>query len=238
MQAVTDELPRVTVSMLRRAEDMCRRRLSREHTGRKNKANPASDARFAVSSRIEADARLAHAEDGPPRAEAFVDPSDLEPEQRRFYRAAANGYLGFFRETPGRIVDLGWMTAYPELGVVLIANVGLAIELSRGDRELRMLQFGVRSRLRPVLDPVAVNVALLRTAEWAARDLKIVAADLIDNDLTVHEPRLPDDRDVAHAWFAERVELVRDLAADARPRAGGNCLGCAFVAGCPPHLVA
>ena len=237
MRAETDELPRVTVSMLRRADDMCRRRLSREHTGQKRRANPSSDARFAVSSRVEGDARLAQAEEGPPRAEAFVVPTDLEPEQQRMYRAAVQGYLGWFGERSGRCADLGWATEFPDLGVALIANVGLPVELDDGRRELRVLHYGQRARSRPVLDPVAVLVALLRTKEWAPEQLTIASADLIDNDFTEHDVTLPDDRDAAQAWFADRVQLVRELAVDARPRAGADCLGCAFIAGCPPHLV-
>jgi hypothetical protein len=224
--------------MLRRAEEMCRRRLSREHTGRKSFANRASDARFAVSGRIEGDARLAQAEHGPPRAEAFVDPRELEPEQQRLYRAASSGYLRLFGRAPGRVVDLGWATPFPDLGVSLVANVGVAVEMAPGEHELRVLQYGVRARSRPALDAVTINVALLRSAEWAPDHLRIVAADLVDDDVAVHETRLPDDRDDALVWFAKRVELIRELAIDARPRAGADCLGCAFIAGCPPHLVA
>src|SRR5262245_54845530 len=146
-----EEMPRVTVSMLRRAEQMCRRRLQREHTSRKSRANPASDARFAVSSRIAGDARLAQSETGAPRPEAFVDPTELEPEQRQLYAAAVRGYLGYFGETDGRVVDLGWSTTFPDLGVALVANVGLAVERADDQRELRVLHLGVRARARGAL---------------------------------------------------------------------------------------
>src|SRR6266576_6200755 len=96
------QTPRVTASMLRRADEMCRRRLRREHTGDKRSANASASARFAVSNRVSADARLAHAELGPPSADAFVDPRALEPEQRALYRAAVQGYLGEFGDRPGR----------------------------------------------------------------------------------------------------------------------------------------
>ncbi len=56
-----DELPRVTPAHLRRADDMCRRRLAHEVRGGKTRANRTGDMRFAVSSRIEGDARLAQA---------------------------------------------------------------------------------------------------------------------------------------------------------------------------------
>ena len=45
-----------------------------------------------------------------PRPEAFVDPNDLEPEQRALYRAAARGLPRGVRRSPGRAADLGWST--------------------------------------------------------------------------------------------------------------------------------
>src|SRR4029079_7970075 len=88
-----EEVPHISPRHLRLADDMCRRRLAREiHSGKRN-ANRTGDMRFAVSNRIEADARLAQAEAGIPRPEAFVEPRDLEPEQQALYRAAARGYL-------------------------------------------------------------------------------------------------------------------------------------------------
>ena len=54
-----DELPRVTASLLRRADTMCRRRLAHEHeSGRK--LSPVGDAPFEVSNRVTADAITWH----------------------------------------------------------------------------------------------------------------------------------------------------------------------------------
>ena len=181
--------PRVTASMLRRAHEMCRRRLKHEHTGDKRSANPTASARFAVSNRISADARLAQAELGPPRVEAFVDPRDLEPEQRALYRAAARGYLDAFGNRPGRAVDLGWQTRLADVGVDLVADPGIALELPDGRRELRVLHFGSRRPTAPLLDAVDRRVALLRTAEWAPDQLTIVAADVIEQELVRDTPR-------------------------------------------------
>ncbi|HEY5170540.1 MAG TPA: hypothetical protein VIK54_02315, partial [Acidimicrobiia bacterium] len=91
-----EELPRITPAHLRRADDMCRRRLAREVHGGKRNANRTANMRFAVSNRIEEDARLAQSELAEPRPEAFVEPRELEPEQRALYRAAARGYLDAF----------------------------------------------------------------------------------------------------------------------------------------------
>jgi hypothetical protein len=226
------QTPRVTASLLRRAAVMCRRRLKHEHTGDKRSANPAANARFAVSNRLSADARLAQTELGPPRAEAFVDPRDLEPEQQALYRAAVQGYLAEFGDRPGRAVDLGWHTHIEEAGVDLVGDPGIALELPDGRRELRVLSYGTRAR-GPSLYDVDRRVALVRTSEWAPEQLTIVAVDLIDCAVTRDTPDLERERAEALTWIAERSALVKELAADGRARAGADCAGCPFIAGCP-----
>jgi hypothetical protein len=227
------QTPRVTASMLRRADEMCRRRLQHEHTGDKRSANPTANARFAVSNRLSADARLAQTELGPPRPEAFVEPRDLEPEQQALYRAAVQGYLGEFGDRPGRAVDLGWQTHLAGLDVDLVADPGIALELPDGRRELRVLSFGARLRTASLLDPVNRRVALVRTTTWAPDQLTIVAADLIDCEVARDTPDLEPERAEALAWIGERTARVKELAADGRARAGADCAGCPFVAGCP-----
>ena len=224
--------------MLRRADDMCRRRLKHEHTGDKRSANAAASARFAVSNRISADARLAHAELTPPRAEAFVDPRDLEPEQRALYRAAVQGYLDEFGDRPGRAVDLGWQTHLDDSNVDLVGDPGIALDLPDGRRELRVLSFGGRVRGGGLLDAINRRVVLVRTAEWAPEQLTIVAADLIERQVDRITPDLADERAEALAWINERVAVVQQLAADGRSRAGADCSGCPFIAGCDQFRMA
>ena len=68
----------------------------------------------------------------PPRPEAFVEPRELEPEQRALYRAAVRGLPRRRSATgPGRVADLGWRTALAELGVDLVGDLGVALELAR-----------------------------------------------------------------------------------------------------------
>jgi hypothetical protein len=211
---------------------MCRRRLAREYAGGKRNANRGGDARFAVSNRLYEDARLAQTELGPPRPEAFVDPAELEPEQRALYRAATRGYLETFGDRPGRAADLGWTTHLDDLGVDLVADVGIAIELPDGRRELRALQLGTRRPSAPLLDDAQLRFALVRTEAWAPNQLTIVAADVIEREQERHTPDLGPARADARAWITDRVELVQQLAADGRSRAGADCSGCPFIAGC------
>ncbi len=226
------QTPRVTASLLRRADQMCRRRLKHEHTGDKRSANNAANARFAVSNRLSGDARLAQTELGPPLPEAFVEPRDLEPEQQALYRAAARGYLSEFGDRPGRAVDLGWHTHLADADVDLVADPGIALELPDGGRELRVLSFGARGRNASLLDSVNRRVVLVRTAEWAPDQLTIVAADLIDCEVTRETPDLERERAEALEWISDRTVRVRELAADGRARAGADCAGCPFIAGC------
>lgn len=232
MPLVDDELPRVTASLLRRAHEMCRRRLAREHAGGKRHANKTADARFAVPNRIVADARLAQAEAGSPRPEAFVDPVELEPEQRALYHAAVRGYLTMFGDVPGHAVDLDWRTTFAEHAVDLVGDAGLAIEHADGSRELRLLRFGTD---RALLERVDVHVALLRTEAWAPTQLRVVAADLLTVERAEHNADIETERRDAREWLAARTALVKQHARDGRPRAGADCNGCAFVAGCSAH---
>jgi len=211
---------------------MCRRRLAREYAGGKRNANRSADARFSVSNRISEDARLAQTEAGLPRPEAFLDPADLEPEQRVLYRAATRGYLETFGDRAGRCADLGWRTHLDDVGVDLIADIGIAIELPDGGRELRALQFGSRHPSAPLLDDARLRFALVRTEHWAPDQLTIIAADVIERDVECYTPDLPAARADARLWITERVELVQHLAADGRSRTGADCMGCPFIAGC------
>jgi hypothetical protein len=226
------EIPRVTPAMLRRANEMCRRRLAREYAGGKRLANKSADARFAVSNRLFEDAQLAQAELGPPRPEAFVNAKELEPEQRALYGAAVRGYLDAFGDRPGRTTDLGWSTHLADLGVDLVDRPGLALDLPDGRRELRVLHLGGRHLGAPLLDAVKRRVALVRTEEWAPDQMTIVAADVIEQELSRETPDLERERADALAWITQRVELVKELAADGRTKVGSDCSGCPFIAGC------
>ncbi|HET9728817.1 MAG TPA: hypothetical protein VFR41_05315 [Acidimicrobiia bacterium] len=227
----SDDLTRITPTQLRRADDplACRRKLALELRGRYANAN--ANARFEAMNRVEGDARLAQAEAGPVRSEAFVDPAELEHEQRALYHAAVAGYRTLFGSTDGRIVDFEWRAELSELGAVVTAKRELAFEADDGRREIRRLRVGARN----LLDDVDVQVALLITDTWARDQLDIVAADLIDLRVVKSSPMLPERRDEAREWIADRIATLRAHAADGRARAGGDCLGCPFVAGCEAH---
>jgi hypothetical protein len=226
-----EAVTRVTPAHLRRGDDMCRRRLAHELRGGKKKANKVADMRFAVSNRIEADARLAQSEPGPVRAEAFVDPTDLEPEQVALYQAARRGYLEHFGGVSGTSVELAWGRTLTDLDAELVANPGVGFVHTDGTHETRRIRVGSGSPL----DAVDVAAIVLITEEWAPAELTIRWVDVLTLDEQRLELDVARERADALEYVATRVERLRELAGDGRARAGRDCLGCPFIAGCPEH---
>jgi hypothetical protein len=235
MAEVATELTKITARHLRRAEEMCRRRLALELDDQRG--NRANGARFAVSNRVAADVRLAHTEFGPPDPAAFVVPTELVPEQQRVYQAAVRGYLALFGDRPAGAIDLGFDTEVEPLGVRLVGDVGVALDTGNAF-ELRVLRLGTRGHDQPLVDDVDLRFATLRAAAWlsSAPELRVVAADLLGlacSELVIDVREA--ERAAAQEWLAERVAHVRALADRDRPKAGSDCLGCGFVAGCRAH---
>jgi hypothetical protein len=231
---VADELAKITPRHLRQADEMCRRRLALELADQRG--NPPGSARFGVSNRFSADARLAHTEMAPPDPRAFVEPSELLPEQRHAYRAAVAGYLALFGDEAARAVDLGFDTVLADLEVRLVGDVGLALE-TPGGCELRVLRLGERGFGQSLLDDVDLRFATMRAAPWAGDDatLRIVVADVLNVERAEFVVDVAAQLDDARAWVTDRIAAIRDLALDPQPKAGRDCLGCRFVAGCRAH---
>jgi hypothetical protein len=234
MVAVAPELAKITARHLRQAEEMCRRRLAKEVDDQRG--NPPAGARFGVSNRLHADVRLAHTELAPPDRAAFVVPRELLPEQQRVYLAAVTGYLALFGDQPARAADLGFETVLEDLDARLVGDIGIALDTDAGC-ELRVLRLGERGFGQSLLDDVDLRFAAVRAATWAAGrgPLRVVAADVLHlarADLVVDI-----DADLAGAqeWVESRITTIRRLALDPQPRAGRDCLGCRFVAGCDAH---
>ncbi len=226
-----EAVTRVTPAHLRRGDQMCRRRLAHELRGGKGAANKVADMRFAVSNRIEADARVAQQEAGPVQAGAFVDPTDLEPEQVALYQAARRGYLECFGALEGTTVELPWGRSLPDLDAELIANPGIGFVHADGTHETRRIRVGSGMPL----DAVDVAAIALITEEWAPTELAIAWADVLTLEAQRLELDVARERADALEFVARRVDRLRDLAADGRARAGRDCLGCPFIAGCSEH---
>jgi len=223
-----DELRRVTPSLLKSADRMCPRRLKHEFESGKDLAG-RSDARFELSNRLAEDARLAHAELGPPTTDAFVEPSELEPEQRAVYRAAVAGYLRAFGDQVVVADDIGRVTELTDLGVRLSGTPGLAVTDEQGHHELRVLGIGRVAAANPADRAFTV----LRAVAWAADSFTLTTVDLLDPKPVREEIDVATERGAALDWITARVRLVESRADRARTRVGADCRTCSCIPGCP-----
>ena len=232
--APDDELPRVTLAHLRRADAMCRRRLAREHAGLRGRWSPSP--RFAVQNRLVEDARVAHAELRAPQLSDFPSPSDLVREQQKVYDAAARGYVALFAARPARAVEVdAWETELPELSVRVVGPLGLALETADGSPEVRYLRLGVAGS-RALMDDIERRVVVVRSAAWVgARSLRLVVADLLEGEIVEERLEVAAALPEALDWLEARLAVVRERAADPIPKAGADCRGCAYVPGCRAH---
>ena len=227
-----DELPRVTLSMLRRAESRCPRRLFYEHAVG-YQMSKLGDAGFDVMNRIVEDATLWHRgrSDSDLRDSAFPAPTDVAPEQRMLYRAIARGYTATFTDEDVEVGDLGWSTSLQEQGVRLVGPVGIPLLHRDGTHELRVLRAAYRGSL---LDDTDVRFALLRAREWAPEALRIVAADLLQLTPPVEcDVSVADRLDDTYEWLAERVAVIRARQNKQLAVAGADCRACAYIPNCP-----
>lgn len=229
----TQELAKVTVRQLARAEQTCPRRLALDHLG--NQANRGANRGYRVASQIAGDAQLAHTRLGSPRADHFRPTDDLYPEERRVYEVAAAWYVALFGDHPMIAADTDrddFETVAASLGVRLIGQAGLALESETGARELRMLAIGDRST-EELLESASVKFALLRRREWTRLGpLRIVRVDLLGGSAVEAEV---DGREVwatLRDWLVERIGVVRAHADRRSPRAGWECARCPYIAGC------
>jgi hypothetical protein len=223
-----DELPRVTPSLLRRADEMCRRRLAHEHeSGRK--LSRLGDGPFDVSNRLIADAITWHRGAVAPE-HGFPDPADLEPEQRAVYRAASHAYLRMFGDALVEVHELGWSTDLVDLGVRLVGPAGIPVVHAGGEQELRLMRIGGRL---PVIDGTDIRFAILRASGWASHRMRIVAADLLEDRSVEYDIDMNVQLEQARAWLATRVEVIRARAHPRHTFAGSDCRDCPCIPGCP-----
>ncbi len=223
-----DELPRVTPSLLRRADDMCPRRLAHEHETA-SKPSKLGDAAFEVSNRLIADAITWHRGAVAP-GHGFPEPTDLEPEQRAVYRAASRAYLCRFGALAVDVHDLGWSTDLTDIGVRLVGPAGIATIDAQGTRELRIVRISVQPQ---VIDSVDIRFAILRASDWARASLRIVAVDLVEDRSVEYAIDLTTQLDEARAWLESRVDVIRARAHSRKTNAGRDCRDCPCLPGCP-----
>lgn len=229
------ELAKVTLAHLRRAEDLCARRLAKEHAD--ERGHRSGTLRFAIGARIEQCATLAQATLERPRAVHFPEPTDLAPEPRRVFATAARWYLTIFGDTEARCEDAGgFVTARPDLGIRLVGPGGLRFVDAAGAPELRLLRFAARGSLPTApLDDPAVRFALLRHAAWLATlggTTLVTIADLVRGEAVAERIDLTEALPACEEWLTDRLEVIRRRVAEPTPTIGTECAWCAFIGSC------
>jgi hypothetical protein len=231
-------LPRVTPYLLRRADDLCGRRLAQEFEGGPQSHDPVHRSRMRDA--FLAAARDVHADLRAPELAMFDGlGAELEVEERRVLAQAARWYVEVFGDRAVRLHEHGLddPTVSRRRRVRIGGWVDLTVADADGRRELRQLDFwGGRA---PVHDPMeldAVKVAVLRLARWCGDDPVLVTwADLVHGIVRSRTVDVAGELPALRAWFDARLETVRRRSADAQATAGDDCGGCKFVSACPEH---
>ncbi len=228
-----EELPVITTWDLREGL-RCGARARRRLDG--NKGRYVTSARHNVAARIRQDVALAHSELRVATASDFPDPTDLLPEQRALYAAAANGYLTLFSEVAARTIDVELFRDLDDLGVQFRANPGVVLELSDGTLQVRSLR--LNSRVPTITDTAVWPLALLWHDRFDVTELHFVAADLLALETVSHTINFTTHTDAAMAWCTSSLANLRALAAHGRVETGSECGDCPFIWNCPAHEAA
>ena len=238
-EPLDDALPRVRLRHLRDLDVRCGLRLFHERSGTRASGRPSGDhGRFAVSSRIAQDARVAHTVLRGPTLADFPTPTDLFPEQQRLYDVSAHAYVALFGTRPAEVLSIDgteidrWDGARDDLGVDVSVPLDLILRDSEGRVEVRLL----RSRRREV-DDVERVMTRSRLRTLGVDVVHLVLADLLTLDVveeTIDLPATQAGDDAAVSAWLRRLDA---LAAQPRPKPGGDCRDCPYVAHCPPMRV-
>lgn len=227
-------LPRVTPFLLRRAEDLCPRRLDLEYRAEKGHADPVNRAR--VRNAFLDAARTAHtlARRLPPPP--WRPPPGLSPEEEAVFAQAVHWYHNLFgdREVTLFDHDLERPSEIDGLDTRLGGWVDLAVVGADGRRELRQLDFWARPAPADLCADWGVRLALARLRDWLGGDPVCVSwTDLLHG---IRREVLVDPVEFVEqvrVELAARLETLRARASTGTAVHGADCGSCRFHKGCP-----
>ena len=234
--------PKVTPYLLRRAGDLCPRRLDHEYRGEAGNRDPVNRGRVRAAF-LDA-ARTAHTLDERLPAPPWRLPSGLTPEEAAVFEQAVHWYSRLFgdrivtlfdhdqdRPTEIRRSDAPGADG-PDLR--LGGWVDLTVVDADGRKELRQLDFWARTAPVDLLDDWGVRLALLRLGDWLGTAPVLVSwTDLLRG--VRREIELDPTETVARARtdLGARVDELRERAGTGAVEHGVDCPTCAFHKGCP-----
>lgn len=231
-------LPKVTPSLLSASSTMCPRRLHAEYTGAQGSGDPVGRARLREAF-LDA-ARLAHADGGRPKTDAFSVPASLEVEEQRVFAQAASWYSQLFGARPvtTHLHVCDSPTELRKRGMRLGGWVDLTVIGDDGLKELRQLKLS-DGRPPAAADPIeleSVWVAVLRLAGWVGDgDLLVSWSDLVRGDHRERLVRLPDELPELAARLDDGLAAVNARADGTDAVPGRDCGSCRHVWHCPAH---
>ena len=151
-------LPWVTPYLLRRADEMCARRLANEYEGGAQSHDPVHRSRMRDA--FLAAVRDVHVEPTVPALAMFDGiGADLEPEERRVLEQATRWYVEIFGDRAARLHDHGLDEPTASRGGVRIGGwVDLTVVAADDTLELR--QFELWGGRAPVEDPLELEAVM------------------------------------------------------------------------------
>ena len=235
----TDPAPKVTPYLLRRAGDLCGRRLDLEYRGESGNRDPVNRGR--VRERFLDAARTAHALDLRLAPPPWTATPGLTPEEEVVFEQAVHWYCRLFGDRTVTLFDhdLDRPTELADADLRLGGWVDLTVTGTDGGRELRQLDFWGRAAPADLLDDWSVRLALVRLADahgdWLGDGpLTVSWTDLlggvrgelavVDTDAAVG---------AARAALDARVDELTVRAAGGAVTHGADCPTCRFHKGCP-----
>jgi len=229
-----EPIPRVTPYLLRRADDLCPRRLDREHRAADGNRDPVNRGR--VRDAFLESARTAHALHPRIADGGWPEPVGLTPEEARVHDQAGHWYRMLFgdREVTLHDHDLTRPTELADTDLRLGGWVDLTVVGADGRRELRQVDVWGRAAPRDLLADWGVGLAVLRLADWTGDDpLTVSWTDLLHGVRVEEVVDPPAVRAEVRAALDARVAGLRARGATQDARPGADCGTCAFHKGCP-----
>lgn len=232
-----DTLPVVTPYLLRRADDMCPRRLAM--TFDDTKGTQGAFTRWRLRYPLVEGAHAAHAELRPPERASFVAPADLLHEEVALFERAADTYCRVFAGEPVEAVrghPGERRTESKRFGVIVGGAVDLLAVGPEGDHELRQFELWGRELCADPGTSWEMLLAALRVSKVVGEAvLRIRHVDLLTGALDERLVDLRRQREGLVRRFEDRLDLVRQRADKTAPEEGQDCGSCPHVPLCEVH---
>ena len=230
-------LPVVTPYLLRRADDMCPRRLALTYDD--SDGTQGAFTRYRIRYPLLDAARNAHAELRPPDPQFFTPPADLLPDEQKLFRRVSETYCRVFAGEPVRTI-LGHpgerRTESKRLGVMVGGAVDLLVEDPDGGRELRQFELWGRDVCADPAESWETLLAVLRLVGFLGDVvLRVRHVDLVHGKTDERLVDLARNRAGIVRRFEERLELVRSRADKDSPEEGQDCGTCPYIPLCGVH---